>query len=318
MINFVKTTQLISQNGQDCTTLDFNLGTVTGLTRDINCPDTTIIGAFWRIPIVQGATVTKYEYVQAVDSTAPTPDSLKILRVKFKHDTYEMAIATTDYITIVDAFATLCDGLGGSLATMPIVTIPFPIFQNGPTSVDSTTGTKIFTFPFPLNPLGLLYSIPNPVFNGVAPSLAYAPAGITTAAGFVTWANTNWSTYGTFSSSGDIVRLSNPTSAGTVLTKAGLSVSLTAALWCLDITSFSTPQVITGMQLGTAPIIQLPAFTATDVNYQTIINAIKPHFEAGAIFTQTVAHKITISTTSAVLRLIDGVTTEATATAGTC
>lgn len=318
MVNFVKSQQVISVNGTDVTTLDFTAGVVNALTRDLNCPGTTIIGAFWRIPIVQGATVTKYEYVQAVDSTQPTPDSLKVLRLKYKHDTWEVAIATTDYITTVDQFATLCDGLGGTLAVMPSVTIPFPIFQNGPASTNATTGANTFIFPFPINPLTLLYSIPWPWFNGVAPSPAYAPSGITIPAGFVAWANANWSTYGTWTSSGNIVTLVSPTSAGTFVMKAGLGVSLTPAAYCLDITAFSGGQAVNGMQFGTAPIIPLPAFIMTDVNYNTIIQAIQPHFESGAVFAQTVAHKITITTVSGAVKLINGVTTEVTSTAGTC
>lgn len=317
-VNFVKSTQIISVNGTDVTTLSFKTGVVKTLTRDVNCDQTVIVGAYWRIPIVSGATISKYEYVQAVNSTPPTLDSIKVLRVKFKHDTYEMAIDPTDYITTTDQFASLCDGLGGSLAVMPVITLPFPIFQDGPTATDPTTGTKTFTFPFPINPLGLLYSIPWPWFNGTAPGTPYAPAGITTPAGFVTWANANWSVYGTWASSGNIVTLSNPISASIVLTKAGLGVSLTPAAWCLDITAFSTGQVITGIQFGTAPIINFPAIYPSNTSYQTIISAIQPYFEDGAMLVSTVTNKITITTTSATPKLINGTTVEATATAGTC
>lgn len=317
-VSFVKSNQVVSQNGTILLRYNSRTGVVNTATRDINCDNTTIVGAFWLIPIVVGATVGKYEYVQAVNSTKPTPDSLKVLRVKFKHDTYELAILDTDYITTADEFATLCDGLGGTLATMTAVTIPFPIFQDPPTSVNATTGTKTFTFPFPINPLALTYNIPWPWFNGVAPTPAYAPSGITTPAGFVTWANANWGTYGTFASSGNIVTLSNPTTAGTVLTKAGIGVSLAPADYCLDLTSFTSGTTVTGMQLGAAPIINFPAFSAVNTNLQAVINAIQPHFEDGAIFTLTVANKIGINTVSAVLKLINVAATVATATAGTC
>lgn len=236
-VNFVLSIQVLAVNGVDLSTLNFTTGVVGAASRNIPCIGSQIVGPFWRIPIVSQSTILRYSYANAVDATPPTADAVKILRIKYGVDTYDIAIANTDAVTTTNTFGTLCDGLGGSLATMASVTIPFPIFQNPPTATNATTGTKTFTFPFPTNPNGVLYAIPQVWFNGVAPSTPYAPAGITTAAQFVTWATTNWSTYGTWASAGDIVTLASPTSAGIPVTAAGMLVSLAPAAWCFDLTT---------------------------------------------------------------------------------
>lgn len=319
MVNFVKTLQLLAVNGTDCTQYNFQSGVVTGQTRDISCVDTTIVGAYWRIPIVRSGLLpaNSYSYEQAIDSVKPTPDSVKVLRVKWRTDVYDFAIADSDYVGTFDQFATLCDGLGGSLATMPTITIPFPILQQGPSSTDSD-GTKHFTFPFPLNALGLLYSIPWPWFNGDAPGTAYVPAGITTPALFVTWANTNWSTYGTWTSVGNIVSLSSPTSAGIPVTQAGLGVSLTPAAWCIDLTGIGSPTPVNGIKFGSGSVIPFGAFALTSSNMQTLINAIRPFFDSGAVLSVSGSHKINITTVLATPTITNNGSVIVTATAGVC
>lgn len=316
MVNYVKTTQLVTANGVDLTFLNFRTGVVGAATKNIPCVGTTIAGAYWITPYIQGAIQTKRQYTQAINSTPPTVDSYKVLRLKYRHEEYEIAIANTDYITTVDAFATLCDGLGGGLATMPIITIPFPIFQDAPSSINP----NVFTFPFPNNPLTLLYAIPNVWFNGLVPSPAYAPSGITTPAQFATWANSNWGTYGTWASSGNIVTLTSPSSAGTPVFKAGMPVNLAQASYCLDLTSFSSPTTVNGVQLQGGTTISFGAISITNSasGLQTLINAIKPFFENGAAFALNVTDKIDISTISGVTKIYNGASLLATSTAGSC
>lgn len=316
MVNFVLTTQCLEINGVDISQLNFSTGEVIGKTKNIPCVGTNIVGAFWHTPIVQGAQVTKYEYAQAVDAVKPTPDSVKVLRLKNIRDTYDIAILDTDFVGVLDEFATLCDGLGGSLATMPTVVIPFPIFQNGPSSTPAA-GDNIFTFPFPANPAGLEYNIPWPWFDGVAPGTPYAGSGITTAADFVTWANANWDAYGTWTSSGDIVHLESTSSDDVPITKAGLGVSLVPAAWCLDLTSV-TGYTVNGLKFGTGSILTFPAFTLTSTNMQTLINAIGPLFEDGATLTVSGTHKINIVTVQATPKIYQNTTLKLTAASGVC
>src|SRR6185436_791779 len=168
-VNYVQSNQVVTHNGVDLTTLNFQTGVVTGTT--VNIPTAQIgafiIDAFWRIPITLDGILIKYQYQQAFDATKPTPDSLKVLRVKWDRETWELAIVDSDYVGTTNEFGTLADGLGGALAVMPTVTIPFPIIQNAPVSTAIVSGVtqRTFIFSFPNNPLGLGYSIPWPWFN---------------------------------------------------------------------------------------------------------------------------------------------------------
>jgi hypothetical protein len=267
-VTFVQSTQVLDENGQNLLIYNYTTGVATGVTRDINTINCEIIGAQWRLPVAtQQGLPLRANWAVAVDAVRPQPDAQKVLVVKEVGsgalNTYKIAIADTDYVGTTNVFGTLADGLGGTLATMPVVTISFPIVQNAPTS--NTGGTNTFLFPFPANPNGLLYSIPFPWFNGVAPTPAYAPTGITTPAGFVTWANTNWGTYGTWTSSGNIVTLSSPSSAGTPVTKAGFYVNVTQAAWCIDATALYSPGQIatTSLNAGGTGYVVNDTFTIT-------------------------------------------------------
>ena len=323
-VNYVQTNQATGHNGVDLTALNFQTGVVSGQTVAIPTAQNGafIVGAFWRIPVVLSGTLIKYQFAEAFDSTKPQPDALKVLRVKWDRESWDFAILDTDYVGSTNTFGTLADGLGGSLAIMPTVTIPFPIIQDAPVATTSD-GTRTFIFSFPANPNALTYSIPWPCFNGVAGTPAYSPATqsppvtVTTPAQFVTWANTNWSAYGTWSSSGNIVTLLTISSDSVYVDHAGVLAQLTPTAWCLDCTSFSTPAAVNGLKIGTGSIIPFGAFMATNANMQTLINAIKPHFEDGAVFT-IVGTKINIVTVLPVLTIYDGVTLVKTATAGVC
>jgi hypothetical protein len=323
-VNYVQSNQVTGHNGVDLTALNFQTGVVSGQT--VNIPTAQngafIVGAFWRIPVVLSGTLIKYEFSEAFDSVKPQPDALKILRVKWDRESWDFAILDTDYVGTTNTFGTLADGLGGALAIMPTVTIPFPIIQDAPVTTTSA-GSRTFVFAFPNNPNALTYSIPWPWFNGAAGTPAYSPATqsppvtVTTPAQFVSWANTNWSNYGTWSYSGNIVKLLNVSSSVIQVTKAGVLAQLTPKSWCLDCTSFSTPAAVDGLAIGSSSIIPFGAFMATNANMQTLINAIKPHFEAGAVFT-IVGTKINILTVLPVLTIYNNTTLVKTATAGVC
>lgn len=294
-------------------------GVVGGISKTLNCNNLQIIGAYWMIPWVEGNQVVKYTVEAAINtSTKPTPDSIKVLRVKDTSDgtDYHLAIATTDYVNTTsppNQLAYLCDGSGGSLPTMPTATIPFPVIQFPPTSTDGTN--NVFTIPFPANPTSLLFSIPAPWFNGLAGSPAYSPAAKTTPAQFVTWANTNWSAYGTWASSGNIVTL---TSLVTNVTEMGMQVALTPAAFCFDLTAYSTPALVNGVKFGTGDTISVPAFMLTD-DPNVLLSVLQKIMSAeSTTFSTAVANKLGVNTVQATPKLYNGTSLVVTSTAGAC
>lgn len=320
-VKFVVSNQVTSVNAQD-----FGYpNNPNGITKQIPCENVEMVNSFWRVPRILGNRVIGYEYLVATDANKPTPDSVKIQRVKDTSDNsqYDFAIIDADNVATTDPqnrFAYLCDGLGGTLAVMPTVTIPYPILQQGPSSTGST-GTNVFTFSFPNNPLGLLYAIPYPWFNGIAPATPYAPSGITTAAQFVTWANTSghWDGYGTWSSpSANIVLLSSPTTATIPVSLAGIDIALTPKAYCFDFSAYSTPAAVNQFRIGTTgALIPIPPFMLTNTNEAVVIGAIDQYLP-GATFITSVANKLGVTAVSDVPKLYNNGVLVVTATAGVC
>lgn len=294
MVPFVRSNQVLEINTESFAYPNYP----NGISKDIQTDGTNIVGAFWRIPNTLGNRIIGWNKLVATDATKPRADAVKALRVKASDNTeYEMAIADNDYVAstspIPDQFAYLANGLGGSLPVMPTVTIPAPILQSGPQSSDSNG--RVFVFAFPANPNALLYAIPYPWFNGVAPTVPYAPSGITTAALFVTWANTSgkWDGYGTWSSVGDVVSLLNTDSSAIPLSFAGMQISLTAVHFCLTLNA--SPDNVNGIKIDGA-IMPITPLSAGRTNRQDLINAIQKYFP-GDTFTTLIANKIDVLTT---------------------
>ena len=323
---FVVTNQAVDVNGEP-----FGYpANPNGTTMQIPCEGTQIIGSYWRIPQTQGGRVLSYSYItDNGSSNPPTADSIKVLEVKLTTTagitTVFMAIANTDNIgtsSPVNQFAYLCDGLGGTLPVMPTIAIPLPILQNPPQTTDGS-GDNYFYFPFPANPGGLLYTMNAVYFNGGVPSPAYAPSGITTVAQFVTWANANCSTYGTWTETttspvSNVVQLYSPVGAATFVMAAGMNVSLTPVNYCFDLTSFSTPAAVNGVRFGSGPILAVPAFQVTN-NPIVLANALTPVMSSTTVFnTSGVAHKLGINTTMATPVLYYNGSVVSTAGSGTC
>lgn len=326
MTNFVQSNQVLDVNGQAYLYPNYVLGVVNGIAKQLSCDNIVIVNSYWKIPWVVGTVVTKYTYELAVNtSTPPTSDSIKILLIKDKQDqtSYELAIANTDNMAVSsppNQFAYLCNGLGGALNTMPTVTIPFPVVQFPPTSTNSSTGANTFTFTFPANPLGLQYNIPAPWFNGIAGSPAYAPSGITTPAQFVTWANSNWSAYGTWANpSGVIVTLVSPTSAGVFVTKAGMQIALQFRSYCFNLTAYSTPAPVNQYQFGSGTILTFPgAFQLTNDPNVLQAQLQKVMSSESTSYSQTVANKLGVQSTYDVPKLYNNGVLVVASTAGTC
>ncbi len=292
-VPFVNTNQCLEVNGESFAYPNYP----NGITKQIPVAGTEIVASFWRIPVTLGNRLIGWNKLVATDATKPTADSVKALRVKAADNTeYEFAITDSDNVSSsspVNQFAYLANGLGGSLPTMPTVTIPTPILQTGP-QVTGTTG-RTFVFAFPTNPHALLYAIPYPWFNGVAPVQAYEPAGITTAAQFVTWANTSgkWDDYGTWSSVGDVVSLLNADTDVIPLDFAGMQIALTPVHFCLTLNA--SADAVNGIKIDGA-IMPITPLLAGRTNRQDLINAISKYFPDG-VFTTLIANKIDVLTT---------------------
>lgn len=310
-INYVQSNQVLEVNGQSY----FYPSYPNGIQKAIPCR-CTIMGCFWMIPVTQGNRIVSYDTLVADTSTKPRADAVKILRLKDALDAnteYGIAIADADGVTGY-TFIDNCNGCCGDTPVMATVTIPSPILESDPqTTVD---GVNTFVFAFPDNPNALLYAIPYPWFNGVGPVTPYVPGSITTPAAFVTWANTNWAQYGTWSSSGNIVSLVSEPTDTIYVVRAGMAPSLTLKAWCFNLTSFSTAAAVNGIGFGTSTPFPFAPFMLTNANQTTLINRITPFMPFSTF--AAITNKLTVNTLQATPKLYNGLTVIATATAGVC
>lgn len=310
-IQYVQSDQVIEVNGQSYAYPN----NPNGVPKAIPCR-CTIAATMWRIPVTQGNIVISYNYLVATDAIKPRADAVKMLRLKDTLDAnteYGIAIADNDGVTGW-TFIDNCNGCCGDTPVMATVTIPTPILESEPQT--TVAGTNTFVFALPNNPNALLYSIPFPWFNSVGPVTPYVPAGITTPALFVTWANTNWGDYGTWSSSGDIVTLVSAPGDTIYVTKAGVAPSLTLGAWCFDLTAFSTEAAVNGVKFGSSDTLFFAPFMLSNTNQTTLQNRLTP-FMPFATFA-AITNKLTINSLQAVPKLYNGATLVATATAGAC
>ena len=286
----INSTQIMSRNGvqSGVTKLHYETCSVTGASGNIPTIGTEVMAAYWMIPIIFGGIIRGYNWQVATGSTPPVAGCWKILRLKNNREEWDIAIANTDEIGGVSQWGTYADGLGGSLPSMPVVSLPFPTIQDAPISsvLSGTTTTNTFYFTFPTNPQGLQFNIQCVWFNGVAPGTAYNGTA-TSPATFVTWANANWSAYGTWTYNGQTVILTSPSTAVTPVTIAGMNAQLVPATYCLALTSFLSGTNVNGIGFGSSgPIAAFGAFqlTGSYASLQQLVTAITPFFDAGATF----------------------------------
>lgn len=324
MVPYVRSNQVVHVNGQDFAWPANPNGVPGGMS--IPTLGTQVVGPYWRIPQTQGPRVIGFAYLVADNSTTkPQPDALKVLSLKLTGEggvtNIIIAIADNDEYpgtTPASQWAFLADGLGGTLPVMPTVTIPVPIMQQDAQVIDPSTGARTFIFVLPDNPLGLLYNVNGIWFNGLVPSPTYVPAGITTPAGFAAYGTTNWSDYGTWSATGNVVKLVSPTSAVIPVTKAGIDVNLTPTDFCFDLSAYSTPALVNGIRFGgTATIIPVTPFMLTD-DPNVLLNVLKPKMAPSTVFSTAVANKLGVKTVQDVPKVYNGAVLVETSTAGAC
>ena len=326
-ILFIQVPQVTAVNGNDFAWPNNPNGTPM----QIPCTDTEIIASYWRIPSVNGNRVTGYNYIVASEqSVPPTPDALKILRIKATNTagitTFDFAIADNDNVSTTspqNQYAYLCDGLGGTLPVMPVVTIPVPMMQSAPQT--NTNGLNTFIFSFPPNPNGLQYVLNGAWFNNAVPYAAYAPSGITTVAEFVTWANSNWSEYGTWTAlSAETLKLaSNVASPASTIPvfKAGISMDLTPVNFCFDLSAFGTPVLVNQFKFGSGALHNFETPFMLNNNPVTLANQLSRVMSSGTILDATThasTHKLNILTTQATPAVYINGALVVTSTAGAC
>lgn len=323
MIQFVQSNQVTNVNGEDWA----YPANPNGTQLQIPCSDSEIIGSYWRIPQSLGNRVIGYQYqVDNQTPNPPTPDSIKILRVKLTNTAgitqVDFAIVNTDHIATTsppNQYAYLCDGVGGTLPVMPTVTIPYPILQTPPQITDNA-GDNTFIFPFPANTGGLEYQMNSIWLNGAAPTPAYVAAGITTVAGVVTYANAHWGIYGTWSNpSTDILQLYSPVGATQQVANAGMNVQLAPVNFCFNLTAYSTPANVNQVKFGTGPLIPFPngAWLLTNNNV-TLMNQLVPVMASQTVFSTSVSHKLNVLTVQDTPKLYFNGSLVVASTAGAC
>lgn len=314
-IQFVTSTQVLEINGDTAPYTWPN--EPTGITKSIPCKS-EVMGFFWMVPKVQGNRVIGYSIENANDNIKPRPDAVKILRLKDAIDAnieYGIAVADGDGIS-GNTFVDKCNGCCGATPSMDVITWPTPILQLGPQETSADRTERTWVFPFPENPGALEYLIPYPWFNGTAPVTPYAGSGITTAAQFVTLADSNWGDYGDWSSSGNVVSLLNTDSDVVVLVEAGMAVSLKPKVYCFDVSTMSPPAAVNGIKFGSSPTFTFRPFILTGSNQQTLINSIKK-FVTDGVFVISSGH-LQVSTTQALPHLYNNTSVVLSATVGAC
>lgn len=315
---FVQSNQVVNTNGEN-----FAWPVLpNGIPMQIPCQDTQIIGGFWRIPKVQGNRVIGYTDLVATDSNKPQSDAIKVLRVKLTGTggitQIDMAIADSDYLATTSPpcqFAYLCDGNGGTLPVMPAVTIPVPIMQSGPQFMDGSTST--FVFPFPANPTALEYQVNGMWINGI--SITPNMSGLTTVTAVASSFNSAYGDYGTWSaSSTNVLQLASATTDVVPAMRAGIDVELEPTDFCFDLTAYSTPEAVDGVQFGSGNIIPVTAFMLTD-DPVVLYNVLKNVMSSGTTFdTTSEANKLGINTVQAQPKLYYGEDLVEASDAGAC
>lgn len=314
MIQFVQSNQVMQVNGIAYAWPN----TPNGIPKTIACRS-EVGSYYWMVPRVSGMYVVGYDTLNADSAVKPRPDAFKILRIKDAIDAnteYGIAVEDTDGVT-TNAWAALCNGCCGDTPVMPTVTIPYPIIQQAPNNEPPFDGSNTFIFPFPPNPNALGYAIPYPWFNGTAPGTAFDTTGITTPAQFVTWANTNWGDYGTWTSTGNIVKLVSADTDTVFVVLAGLSVALVPASYCFDLTTFSgSPAPINNVQFGTGSSYPFAPMILTNTSQNDLINRLSK-IDQSATFV-SIANKLTMTTLLATPKLRQDTTNVSVSSAGAC
>jgi hypothetical protein len=227
--------QLLFKNS---TFYGYGNGYPNGLTNaTIPCEGMELQGVFWYTPDpVYNSYTLQADAWSPADATnqsvPPNPSAIKVgvWKCVTTAETYGIIISNTDELatsTPTSEFLYLCNGLGGSVPTMPFVTCPYPLFQSQPNTTTNGVNTWILTVP--PNPLSLNIAIAFAWGNGQALSPTFS-GSVTTASGLASWITSNWGSY--FSSataSGNLITLQSST-----LNAFGALVSLVPINYCLN------------------------------------------------------------------------------------
>jgi hypothetical protein len=161
----------------------------TGCDKLINCDKLQIIGTFWRQPVLDvGGNVVGYNEIPA-SQPKPSTDSYKVVKAYSEIDLVTIIIddAQTSQI-VLDACAVCC----GDAPIVFNTPVP-PVFKEQKPCTDAN-GNRVIVKTRPICNNGIVVTF---TANGDNPT-PDPQSSYATAQEFVTWANANWSAYGTW------------------------------------------------------------------------------------------------------------------------
>lgn len=179
----------------------------------INCEASSIRGTVWFVPNIKNGVFTGYNRVRS--STKPTTDSVKTVEVKDNNTGLVTWVLINDNQTETE-LTERCAACCGDVTATDAVTIPAVIIEEAACcEVPEQACEYNFLSPVAALPVGKAYSASGSK-EGVAFTPAVPAAGFASLALLVAWANTNWVAYGTFSVSGQTVKLVTNYSVGSL------------------------------------------------------------------------------------------------------
>lgn len=230
--------------------------------------DVEVQGIEWLVPIIYNGRLNGYD--RAIQTTKPSPDSIKTIRVlsKGKRDTYWIAINDADGIK---KFTDNCDGCCGDTPAMDAVTIPVAITEDRACADD--TGHYTYYFALPPNPNGFDYLVSDS-YNGAYGTPAYVlDTAIDTPAEVLTWFQANRGNSGanvwSLVSTNKILKL-----VSTNVVSAGVNITLNPATFCMPIPSTAT--TFDSVTIGGVSV-PVPATTLSRLNPQAVIDRLRDY-----------------------------------------
>lgn len=159
----------------------------------INCEFAKVDQLYWLVPVLVRS--VPYYYKPVISTTKPTADSVNSVRIKDTRTGFTYYVALTDSAKITD-FSDACNACCDAVTPLPAVTVP-NVLEEQAGCLDSGNNYNYFTLAPALQSGEVYYAYGSK--NGVAFTPAYQNQGYADVASFITWANANWSAYGTFS-----------------------------------------------------------------------------------------------------------------------
>ena len=159
-----------------------------GCVKSIDCSFATTKGAFWYTPQSNSDGSFAEWKRTPLPANKPTTDSFKVVEVRYKNTNIAVIMGDNDTEETFNNNCNQCCGdapVDMSAAVMPVFALEANICANA-------AGNRIVSEAYPSGAIKVVNSFSGAP-HATAPSASYASA-----AAFVTWANSNWSSMGTW------------------------------------------------------------------------------------------------------------------------